>query len=73
MEIYFEELANSTDWLDRRSVAKNPNSPIHLLEKLADDNILNVCCVVATNPNCPQYLKDYVIAKNFIECYGNIL
>jgi hypothetical protein len=70
MELNFEELVNSEHCGVRSLVAQNPNCPVHLLEKLADDTAWWVRIGVALNPNCPQYLKDYNKAKKFIECYG---
>jgi hypothetical protein len=71
MEMNFELLANADFWYVRGSAAQNPNCPIHLLEKLADDKDGFVRHSVAQNPNCPQYLKDYINAKSLINYYGN--
>jgi hypothetical protein len=62
----FEELVNSEDCYVRWGVAKNPNCPVYLLDKLADDPFWFVRYEVTLNPNCPQYLKDYIKAKSFM-------
>jgi hypothetical protein len=61
-----ELLAYDKDWLVRYKVAKNPNCPVHLLEKLSLENLSIVHRGVLHNPNCPQYLKDYIIMRFFI-------
>ena len=61
-------------WM-RRSVAMNPNCPIHILEILARDNDWRVRWGVAMNPNCPsnileilshdpEYLMRYSVAEH---------
>ena len=39
-------------------VARNPNAPADLLEKLAEDESLYVRAAVARNPNAPVYLLE---------------
>jgi hypothetical protein len=31
---------------------------------------LSVRQLIKRNSNCPQYLKEYIKTKEFIECYG---
>jgi hypothetical protein len=47
-------LAASSDMATRWSVAKNPCTPIEVLETLAQDKINLVRALVATNPTTPQ-------------------
>ena len=61
----------------RRCIAKNRNTPKHILEKLAYDPVSNVCYVALNNPNCPvsrdmtNYFEKCVLCKKDEETYIN--
>jgi hypothetical protein len=56
-------------WLDRHRVAENPNCPVYLLEKLADDENGFVRYAVALNPNSPIHLLEKLADDNlFVRC-----
>jgi hypothetical protein len=61
MEMNFEELVNSESYHAHVLAAKNPNCPVHLLEKLADDKDRYVRLKVARNPNCPVHLLEKLV------------
>ena len=48
------DIAKSEDMGSRWAVAKNPHTPVEILEFLADDKINLVRALVATNPNTPS-------------------
>jgi hypothetical protein len=50
-------------------VSQNPNTPPETLTLLANDEDFYVRSCVARNPNTPQYVKDYLIVRNFMESY----
>ena len=47
-------LSEVEDMGSRWAVAKNPHTPVEILEKLADDEVNLVRALVATNPNTPS-------------------
>ncbi len=63
-------LASDEDSVVRRIVAENPNTPPETLTLLAKDENSYVRCEVARNPNTPQYVKDYLIVRNFMDNYN---
>lgn len=46
------ELANATDSIIRRAVARNINTPSKILAFLIEDPVLNVSYMASLNPNC---------------------
>lgn len=46
------ELSESKNMLVRRATARNINTPVIVLGKLADDMALNVSYMATLNPNC---------------------
>jgi hypothetical protein len=62
-------LANHYDWLVRRNVARNHNTPLKTIERLANDEDCNVRYRVAKNPKTPQYIKQYIKIKKFLGDY----
>ena len=59
-----EKLSDDEDWLVRLAVAKNPSTPISILEKLSDDDKHEwVRKVIANNPNTPPELKTLMMLK----------
>jgi hypothetical protein len=63
-------LANDKMISVRLSVSQNPNTPPETLIIMARDEDSAVRYWVARNPNTPQYVKDYLIARNFMETYS---
>lgn len=53
MTYLLKELANSASMEARWAVAKNPHTPVEILEKLAKDSVNLVRALVATNPKTP--------------------
>ena len=51
-----KKLSNAQDMGSRWAVAKNPHTPIDVLETLSNDKINLVRALVATNPNTPQHI-----------------
>jgi hypothetical protein len=60
-------LAEDKSWVVRWGVAENPNTTPETLTLLAEDKSRVVRWWVAENPNTPQYVKDYINAKHFME------
>ncbi len=56
MEELLIKLSNVEDMGSRWAVAKNPHTPVHILEKLAKDPVNLVRALVATNPNTPSHI-----------------
>jgi len=52
----YNKLVSHKDFHVRMSLANNPNCPVHILKKLANDTSLYVIKAVICNPNCPQQL-----------------
>jgi hypothetical protein len=52
-------------------VARDPNIHPETLALMTSDEDPEVRCYVAINPNTPQYVKDYLTARNFMENYGS--
>jgi hypothetical protein len=50
------ELSDSSDMSVRWAVAKNPHTPVEILEKLSNDEVNLVRALVATNPNTPIFI-----------------
>jgi hypothetical protein len=48
-----ENLHKDEDWQVRMNVAKNPNCPQEILEKLSQDTSRDVRQAVLCHPNCP--------------------
>jgi hypothetical protein len=63
-------LASDEDCLVRYKVAQNLNTPPETLALLAKYGDCLVRYWVALNPNTPQYVKDYLIVRNFMRNYG---
>ena len=59
-------LAKNENSYVRSWVAQNPNTPPETLTLLAKNGDYWVRYYVARNPNTPQYVKDYLIARNFL-------
>jgi hypothetical protein len=57
----------------RIGAAQNPNTSPETLERLANDEDWCVRCEVAANPNAPQYIKDYLKIRHFLNCHNNKL
>jgi hypothetical protein len=47
------DLSNSSDMGSRWAVAKNPHTPVEILEKLGDDEVNLVRALVGSNPHTP--------------------
>ena len=56
MEELLIKLSEAEDMGARWAVAKNPHTPVHILEKLAKDEVNLVRALVATNPNTPSHI-----------------
>ncbi|MCF6201177.1 MAG: hypothetical protein L3J42_03480 [Hydrogenimonas sp.] len=54
MEELLIELSETEDMGSRWAVAKNPHTPVEVLEKLANDQVNLVRALVATNPSTPS-------------------
>ena len=52
------ELSQAEDMGSRWAVAKNPHTPVEILEKLANDEVNLVRALVATNPNTPSQIVE---------------
>ncbi len=52
------ELSEAEDMGSRWAVAKNPHTPVEILEKLANDEVNLVRALVATNPNTPAHILE---------------
>lgn len=50
------KLSKAEDMSIRWAVAKNPHTPVDILEKLAKDKVNLVRALVATNPNTPSHV-----------------
>lgn len=48
---------NWEDCLDRAFAAKNPDTPINILQELVKDNNKSIRCYAAKNPNLPYFLR----------------
>ena len=64
-----ERLVNDVDSGVRFRVACNTNTSPETLERLANDVDSGVRCGVVNNSNTPQYIKDYIKIKEFLNCY----
>ena len=64
-----ERLANVNSYPVRNEVALNPNTLPETLERLANDHFYYVRLGVTRNPNTPQYIKDYLKIKKFLNYY----
>ena len=53
--------------MNKIELAQDPNTSPEVLEKLATVENYWVRSNVKQNPNCPEYIKTYCIARNFIE------
>jgi hypothetical protein len=53
------------------SLLSSAATPVGLLEECAKIDDYFVRISIFLNPNCPQYVKDYIAAILFIKCYGN--
>lgn len=51
-------LSEVDDMGSRWAVAKNPHTPVEILEKLANDEVNLVRALVATNPNTPSHVVE---------------
>ena len=60
------ELADSNDMGSRWAVAKNPHTPISILERLAKDKINLVRALIATNPKTPSKILDSLFSDEKI-------
>jgi len=56
MEELLVKLSEVEDMGSRWAVAKNPHTPVDVLEKLAKDEVNLVRALVATNPNTPSHI-----------------
>jgi len=56
MEELLIKLSEAEDMSTRWAVAKNPHTPVDILEKLAKDEVNLVRALVATNPNTPSHI-----------------
>lgn len=54
---------------ERCNVAYNRNTPPEALDRLANDDYFWVRRFVTRNPNTPQYVKDYIKIKKFLNYY----
>jgi hypothetical protein len=54
---------------ERCVVARNLNTSPETLERLANDDYFWVRRLVVNNPNTPQYIKDYLKIKEFLNYY----
>ena len=52
--------------MNKLELAKDPNTSPEVLEELATDEDYWVRFRVAQNPNCPEYIKTYLVARDFI-------
>ena len=66
IRLFLYPLAIIKNWWVRSRVARHPNCPILILEKLSNDEYWQVRYRVAEHPNCPQYLKDYFLCFKFV-------
>jgi len=66
-----ERLANDGDYYVRCSVAYNPNTLPEILARMANDGDWDVLWRVARNPNTPQYIKDYLKIRQFLNWHNN--
>jgi hypothetical protein len=66
-----DRLANDEDADVRYWVAWNPHTLPETLESLANDDAWYVRCAVAWNPNTPQYIKDYLKIRQFLNWHNN--
>ena len=62
-------LANDEAYNVRSYVAYNPNTSSETLERLANDDYYGIHVAVTKNPNTPQYIKDYLKIKEFLNYY----
>jgi hypothetical protein len=62
-------LSSDEEYYVRGNVANNPNTPPETLTLLASDEDPYVRYWVARNPNTLQYVKDYLIVRNFMSKY----
>jgi len=60
------ELANSDDMGSRWAVAKNPHTPVEILERLSKDKINLVRALVATNPKTPSKILESLFSDEKI-------
>jgi len=60
------DIANSDDMGSRWAVAKNPHTPVEILEKLSKDKINLVRALVATNPKTPSKVLESLFSDEKI-------
>ncbi len=60
------ELSESGDMGSRWAVAKNPHTPVDILEKLGGDSVNLVRALVATNPNTPSKMLETLFSDEKI-------
>ena len=64
MNILNKILGSLTNYeIVRSAVAKNPNTPDYILEKLSDDKNGSVREAILNNPNTPPELKTFMMLK----------
>ena len=61
-----DELSDHENPDIRWRVAANLRCPMKLLEKLALDGNVLVSFAVSQNPNCPEYIKTFIVARNYM-------
>lgn len=76
MTALLEQLAHSKSMEARWAVAKNPHTPIYVLEILAKDEVNLVRALVATNENTPakileKFFNDEKIVRDGLSGNGN--
>jgi hypothetical protein len=59
-------LASEENIFIRYWVARNPNTPVKILEQLATEEYYRVRCGVVENLNCPHYLKKAIKFKKLL-------
>jgi len=60
------ELADSNDMGSRWAVAKNPHTPVEVLERLSKDKVNLVRALVATNPKTPSRILESLFSDEKI-------
>ncbi len=60
------DLADSLDMGSRWAVAKNPHTPVDILERLGADEVNLVRALVATNPNTPSNILEKLFSDEKI-------
>jgi hypothetical protein len=66
VELLSDLAQNPIDMSARWAVAKNPHTPVEILELLAKDDINLVRALVATNPNTPTHILDSLFSDEKI-------